>query len=97
MAKRANWSRDELIIAFNLYSRIPFGTINSRNPKIRELAQILGRTAGAVALKLANFARLDPFLQQRGVKGLSHGAKGEEAVWRHLQRTPKVWPLKASA
>jgi putative restriction endonuclease len=32
-------------------------------------------------MKLANFARLDPYQQARNVSGLSQGAKGEETVW----------------
>ena len=32
-------------------------------------------------MKLANFARLDPSLQSRDVKGMSHGGHGEELVW----------------
>ncbi|MBI5867544.1 MAG: HNH endonuclease [candidate division Zixibacteria bacterium] len=89
MTARRNWSREELILAFNLYSRIPFGTINSRNPRIIELARLLGRTVGSVALKLANFARLDPALQKRGIKGLSHGGRGDEDVWREFSEQPE--------
>ena len=87
---RRNWSREELVLAFNLYSRTPFGKIDDRNPEIQELAQLLDRSVGSVALKLANFARLDPYLQQRGIKGLSHGAKGEEEVWREFAEHPEA-------
>src|SRR5258705_7234449 len=76
-----DWRREELILAFNLYSQIPFGTIHMRNPKIIELAKLLGRNVGAVSYKLSNFARLDPALKARGVRGMAHGAKGEEEVW----------------
>ena len=31
--------------------------------------------------KLANFARLDPALQQRNIAGAAHGAQGEVEVW----------------
>lgn len=89
MVTRNNWTREEHIIAFNLYSQIPFGTIHIHNPKVRELAGLLGRSVGAVSRKLANFARLDPFLQQRGIKGLSHGAKGEEDVWNEFAQHPE--------
>lgn len=78
------WSRDEHILAFNLYCKIPFGTIHMRNPKIIELAELLGRSVGAVSYKLANFARLDPALQSRGIRGMAHGAKGEQAVWQEF-------------
>ena len=79
-----DWDRDEHILAFNLYCKIPFGTIHMRNPKVIELAEILGRSVGAVSYKLANFARLDPTLQARGIRGMAHGAKGEAEIWREF-------------
>ena len=90
MATKDNWSREEHILAFNLYSQIPFGTIHVRNPKIQELAKLLDRSTGAVSRKLANFARLDPFLKERGIKGLPHGAKGEEEIWNEFAKQPEV-------
>jgi putative restriction endonuclease len=90
MAVQTNWSREEHILAFNLYCQIPFGTIHIRNPKIKQLAAVLGRSVGAVSRKLANFARLDPFLQQRGIRGLTHGAKGEEEVWQEFSNNPEA-------
>jgi putative restriction endonuclease len=90
MATRDNWSREQHILAFNLYSQIPFGTIHERNPKIQKLAKLIGRSVGAVSRKLANFSRLDPFLQQRGIKGLPHGAKGEEEVWNEFAKRPEA-------
>lgn len=80
-SKNRDWSREEHILAFNLYCKIPFGTIHMRNPRIIELAELLGRSVGAVSYKLANFARLDPMLQSRGIRGMAHGAKGEQEVW----------------
>src|SRR2546426_8693632 len=85
-----NWSREEHVLAFNLYSQIPFGTIHVRNPKIQELSKLIGRSVGAVSRKLANFSRLDPSLQQRGIKGLPHGAKGEEEVWNEFEAHPEA-------
>ena len=75
------WSREELILAFNLYCETSFGRIHTRNPEIVELASVLGRSPGAVSYKLANFARLDPALEARGIRGMRHGAKGEVAIW----------------
>lgn len=83
MAKN-NWSREEHIVAFNLYCKTPFTKINSSNKDVKELAAIIGRTNGSVAMKLANFARLDPVQQARNVSGLSQGAKGEEEVWNEF-------------
>jgi putative restriction endonuclease len=75
------WSREQLIIAFNLYCKISFGRIDQTNPAVIALADVLRRTPAAVAWKLANLARLDPSLKARGVKGASHGSKGEVEVW----------------
>jgi len=84
MTKPGNWSREEHILAFNLYSQIPFGKIHVRNPQIQQLGRLLGRSVGSVSYKLANFARLDPALQARGIRGATHGAKGEEEIWREF-------------
>jgi putative restriction endonuclease len=81
---RANWSREELILAFNLYCKTPFGKIHIRNPQIIELARVLGRTPSAVSWKLANFARLDPSLKARHIQGAQHGAKLEQVIWNEF-------------
>jgi putative restriction endonuclease len=75
------WTREELILAFNLYFKIPFGKIDDRTPEIISLAKIIDRTPSAVALKLANFAHLDPVLKQRGIVGASHGSKIDAVIW----------------
>jgi putative restriction endonuclease len=54
------WDRHDLIIAFNLYCRMPFGKIHSRNPLIIQVAEGLKRTPSALAMKMCNFASLDP-------------------------------------
>lgn len=84
------WTLDEHTLAFNLYCKIPFGSIHVRNPTLIELARRLGRTPGAVSRKLANFARLDPELKARGIGGLSHGARGEEEVWERFCEDPEA-------
>jgi putative restriction endonuclease len=75
------WAREELIIAFNLYCKIPFGKIHIHNPEIIALAKILGRTPSAVSWKLANLASLDPSLKKRNITGASHGSKMDAEVW----------------
>ena len=80
-----DWTREEHVLAFNLYCKIPFGRIHHNNPQIMELAKMLGRTPGSVSMKLSNFARHDPELKARGIKGLSRGAKGEEEVWAEFE------------
>jgi len=90
MKERENWSERELIVAFNLYCKLPFGQYHRGNKKVIELAKILGRTPSAVALKLCNFARLDPLHQKRGIKGMQHGSKLEEKIWNEFNQNWEV-------
>lgn len=78
------WTRNELIIAFNLYCKTPFGKIHIHNPEIIALAKTLGRTPSAVSWKLANFASLDPSLKDRNIAGASHGSKMDLEVWNEF-------------
>ena len=81
---RRPWSREELIVAFSLYCKIPFGKIYKANPQLIELAKAIGRTPSAVSWKLANFARLDPALKKRNIAGASHGSKSEVEIWNEF-------------
>lgn len=81
---RRTWTHEELILAFNLYCKTPFGKIHIKNQDIVELAELLNRTPSAVSWKLANFARLDPALKKRQIAGATHGSKAEELVWEEF-------------
>lgn len=78
------WTRDELVLALNLYLKLPFGKLHSRTPEIIHLAEIIGRAANAVAMRLNNFASVDPFHQQRGIGGLPGGKKQVEPIWNEF-------------
>jgi putative restriction endonuclease len=78
------WTKDELILAFNLYFKLPFGKMHSHTKEIIHLANIIGRTPDAVAIRLTNFAHIDPYHQQRGVKGMSGGKKQVEPIWNEF-------------
>ncbi len=78
------WTREELILALNLYLKLPYGKLHSRTPEIIQLANIIGRTPGAVAMRLNNFAHVDPYHQQRGVIGLANGKRQVEPIWNEF-------------
>ena len=75
------WTREELILALNLYLKLPFGKLHSGTPEIIHLANVLNRTPGSVAMRLNNFASVDPYHQQRGIKGLAGGIKQVKPIW----------------
>ena len=74
------WNREETILAYDLYCRTPFGKIHSGNNDIINLAKLLGRTPGSVALKMSNLAHLDPELRKRHRTGMAHGSKLDAEV-----------------
>lgn len=78
------WTRDEQLLALGLYYRLPFGQFHSRNPDVMSLARLLGRQPGAVAMKLVNFASLDPYHQMRGVSGLKNASQGDRKIWEEF-------------
>lgn len=75
------WTREEMILALNLYLKLPFGRMHRGNPEVIRLANIIGRSPDSVALRLVNYASHDPILQQRGISGMSHGGKKCEEFW----------------
>jgi len=82
---RIPWSRDDLVIACGLYFTLPFGQMHSRNPRIIEVASLIGRTPSSLAMKLVNFASMDPAHQARGIKGLSGHSRSDERVWSEFR------------
>lgn len=76
---RRNWTREESILAVNLYCKTVFGKIHQRNPAIIELAELINRSPSAVCWKMVNFAHLDPSLDRMGA---SHVSQMDRDVWQ---------------
>lgn len=85
-AKGKRWNRDELLLAMNLYCRLPFGRQHSGAVEVIELAKALRRTPGSVAMKLNNLTSLDPQERRRGVKGLPGASQLDRSVWDEFQQ-----------
>ena len=81
----ALWTREELLQTLSLYHRTPFGKQHSTYPPIVELAEKIGRTPGAVSMKLNNLTSLDPIELARGIKGLSGASKLDRAIWNEFE------------
>jgi len=93
--RNPKWTRDELILALDLYFRHPPTKINSNHPEIIQLSELLNdlpvhpkkddfqkfRNPNGVYMKLCNFLRLDPSYQG---KGLQAGGKLEEEIWEEF-------------
>jgi len=78
------WTREELILAINLYCKTPFGKIHRNNPDVIRLAALIGRTPNSVSFKLVNFASFDPSLKARGIKGAQNASKLDLEIWNEF-------------
>ena len=89
---RQDWTRDELILALDLYFEDPAARGSKTHPGVIELSGMLNRlplhpkgeregffrNPNGVGMKLSNFLRFDP--EYEG-KGLARGNRLEEEVW----------------
>ncbi len=75
------WEREQLVLAFELYCRIPFQKTKASNPQVKQLANLLRRTPAAVARKLGNFGSFDPQLKEQNISGLIHTSRLDKVIW----------------
>lgn len=79
-----NWTREETILAFDLYCKIPFSKISKTNEDIIKLASIIGRTPSSVGLKLSNLAHCDPELAAKNISGMSNCSKLDKQIFEEF-------------
>lgn len=84
-APAVKWTREHLLIALNLYCKLPFGSFDRDNAVVREVAAKMGRNSNSLAMKLCNLASLDPVQRARGVKGLEDASKLDREMWAEFQ------------
>jgi len=82
---RINWTRQQTLAALHIYFQLPFGQLHARQPKIKQLAEWIGRTPGSVALKLCNMASLDPLIVASGRSGMVNASAQDRSIWNELQ------------
>ena len=75
------WTEDDLLVALNLYHKLTFGQFDAKQPTVVAIADKLGRTPGSVAMKLSNFASLDPAMKLRGIAGLRGASRLDRSMW----------------
>jgi putative restriction endonuclease len=84
MAKQNFWTKEQTIIALNLYCKIPFNRVSSNHPDIIRIAKIIGRTPNSVKMKIGNFGSFDQELRRRGIVGLGNTSKMDKAIWNEF-------------
>jgi 5-methylcytosine-specific restriction enzyme A len=93
--KNPDWTRDELILALDLYMRAGRRQLKAQDSRVVELSQLLQllpihpfavrspqfRNPQGVSMKLGNFSALDP---RHDGTGLQQGGKGDREVWDYF-------------
>lgn len=82
MAERNNWTEEQITVVLYEYCRKPFGQFSARKDFVKELGDLIGRTADAVVRKVGNLANFDSKMKSRGVGGLAHTSKLDEVIWK---------------
>jgi predicted restriction endonuclease len=77
--RRREWNYQEQLLALRLYNYLPFGQLHDRHIDIIRVAESIGRTPAAVAMKASNFASLDSNLDR---KGLSNVSNADRLLWQ---------------
>lgn len=95
MTARIGWTRQQLLVAFNLYCQMPFGKMHSRNPNIIKHAEMIGRSPSALAMKLTNIASLDPAITSTGRKGLEGASAADKSMWKEMQGNWEQFAIEA--
>ena len=84
-----NWTREQVIVALNVYCKIPFKKSSAHHPLVVEYAKLLGRTPAALNLKIGNLGSFDPVLRTKGIVGLAHTSKMDEMIWNEFFDNPE--------
>jgi hypothetical protein len=74
------WSREEYILALDLYLNHPEITHDASDSAVQEVADLTGRSANSIALRLANFRHLDP----NGTDGMSNVGADCRDIWEEF-------------
>ena len=99
--RNPKWHRDEIILALDLYFDKDLGPMDSRNPKIIALSELLNRlpifdhkpdqqtfrNPNGVTLKLSNFKALDPNYKGKGMEAYS---KLDKEVFEEFSSNTKL-------
>lgn len=78
---RRKWSREEVLLALLVYSRLSFGQFNKTNETVIDFAALIGRSPSSFAMKLGNLASLDPSITNSGRVGLPSASALDHLIW----------------
>lgn len=105
------WTRDETILALELYVRVPKARSNLRHPETTRLSRELNnfsihpvalrgahfRNPSGIGMQLMNSTPLDPAYTKRGRTGMTHGSQLQAEIWQEFFGRPDTLSRVATA
>lgn len=88
--ERKAWTDQDRLQVLSLYCRLTFGQLHRGRPEVIQLAERMGRSANSVAMKLSNYASLDPEVLALGKKGLSGASQQDRLLWQRFIAEPEA-------
>jgi 5-methylcytosine-specific restriction protein A len=108
VSRNPNWTRDELILALDIFFRVKVPHFSENHPEVIALSNLLNalpihqgepanekfRNSAGVYMKLCNFLRLDPTYDGTG---LDAGSKLDEEIWNEFATDQQLLKTTAEA
>jgi len=100
MPRNPNWTRDEIILALNLYAQVKYSSVGENDSRVAALSKELNRlpihalsvrdkkfrNPNGIGKKLGNFAAIDPSYSGKGLAARSHL---DDEVWNEFWHDKK--------
>lgn len=104
MGKRVKWTRDEYILALELYLKYPKSAPSKTDPILSEYSKLMRsmhpneasldpelRNENGVYLRLMNFRSVDPYWMNQGKVGMTSGKVGKcKEIWDEFESSPAI-------
>lgn len=94
---RKPWTDRERLQALMLYCHLSFGQLHQHHLAVIDLAKRMERSPSSVAMKLTNYASLDPEIIALGKKGLSGASQKDRQLWKRFIEDPQLVALECEA
>jgi len=104
MEKRINWTREEYILALELYLKYPKSAPSKSDPILLEYSRLMRslhppsaasdpsfRNENGVYLRLMNFRAVDPYWTSQGKVGMTSGKTGKcKEIWEEFEGSHEI-------
>ena len=90
------WTRCEHLVLLALYRRLPFERIRANDSEVMSYASAIGRSPGAMHLKLGEIVNIDPAMISSGKKiWPSDTPQAVHDIWQYMNSSPEAFAVES--